>query len=74
MLAGGAAYIKEIDIVAQDVTLKLSNAGDYKIEKFTFDNGKGTVGVDAAIVLKTGTVLSAADNKLNKIKFSVLML
>jgi len=71
-LAGGTAYIKKVDIGTQDVFLKLANAGDYKIEEFAHDNGKGTVKINTAgvTVLKAGTVLSAADKKLKEVEFA----
>ncbi|WP_316354024.1 autotransporter domain-containing protein [Candidatus Trichorickettsia mobilis] len=75
VLTGGTAAIKKIDIGKQDSSLTLSNVGNYKIEEFAHDNGKGTVIVAAAAgatVLKEGTVLSKADKKLKEIQFTAV--
>jgi len=70
-LTGGTAYIKKIDIGNQeDATLKLSNGGDYKIEEFAHGDGKGKVEINVNnVVLKEGTVLGKADNKLKNLHF-----
>ncbi len=58
VLDGGNAAIKRINIGSQDVELKLSQAnGEYLINDFSHEAGKGTLNVGANLTLKTGTNL-----------------
>jgi len=68
-LGGGTAHIAEIDMSTADGTLTLANAGNYKIEKLTHDNGKVRLQIPAALTLKNGTVLSTADNTIRDLYF-----
>ena len=59
-LNGGNVAVKRINIGSQDVELKLSQAnGEYLINDFSHEAGKGTLNVGANLTLKANTKLGA---------------